>query len=130
MRLAGVKTTQNNRAFAELCEPETESAKFVQKLIELGAVVVGKTQLSAFASAQEPTDHCVDYHAPWNPRGDGHQTPAGSSHSAGAALSGYNWPWLDYSFGTDSKFCTKSIFLSRYSHLLATGSIRYDTLPL
>lgn len=124
MQLAGVKTTQNNRAFAELHEPETESAKFVQKLINLGAVVVSKTQLSAFASAQEPTDHCIDYHAPWNPRGDGYQTPAGSSHGAGAALSGYEW--LDYSFGTDSKDCRGTywmikllIFSSHWKHSIS-----------
>ncbi|KAK0612223.1 hypothetical protein B0T14DRAFT_572039 [Immersiella caudata] len=56
--------------------------------------------MSAFASAEEPTDQWVDFHAPFNPRGDGYQTPAGRVNGAAVALPGYNW--LGFYFGTDS----------------------------
>ncbi|CAG8981416.1 hypothetical protein HYALB_00013919 [Hymenoscyphus albidus] len=78
----------------------TSSADYVVKLIELGATIVGKTKMSAFASAEEPTDQWIDYHCPFNPRGDMYQTPSFSSAGAGASLAGY--PWLDHSIGSDT----------------------------
>jgi len=42
------------------------------------------------------------HQAPFNPRGDGYQTPAGSSKGAAAALSGYEW--LDFAFATDGNY--------------------------
>ncbi|KAJ5726210.1 uncharacterized protein N7483_007567 [Penicillium malachiteum] len=75
-RLMGVKTTMSSRPFEETYGPDNETAAFVRELIGL------------------------DFHAPFNPRGDGYQTPAGSSNGAAAALAGY--PWLDYSIGTDT----------------------------
>ena len=101
-RLAGVKTTMSNRAFTELYGPDEETSTFVQQLIDMGAVIVGKTKLSAFASSEEPTDQWIDFHAPFNPRGDGFQSPAGSTGGGAAAVAGY--PWLDYSLGTDSEY--------------------------
>ena len=68
--LAGVKSTMINRAYTELYGPKDHSAAQVQKLVDLGAVIVGKTMMSAFASAEEPTDQWIDYHCPFNPRGD------------------------------------------------------------
>lgn len=101
MDLAGIKTTLMNRAYAELYGPARLSAAVVDNLLSLGAVVVGKTKLAAFASAQEPTGQWVDYHCPFNPRADGYQHPGGSSTGAAAAVAGY--PWLDFSIGTDSR---------------------------
>jgi Asp-tRNA(Asn)/Glu-tRNA(Gln) amidotransferase A subunit family amidase len=100
-RLAGVKTTMSSRPYEATYGPENETALFVQKLMKLGAVVIGKSKMSSFASSEEPTDQWIDFHAPFNPRGDGYQTPAGSSNGAAAALSGYSW--LDFSLGTGSK---------------------------
>lgn len=99
--LAGVKTTMLSRAYTELYGPETESADYVKKLLSLGAVIVGKTKMCAFASSDEPTDQWIDFTCPTNPRGDRYQSPSGSSAGAAAALAGY--PWLDYSLGADSK---------------------------
>lgn len=90
-----------NRAYNELYPARVSSADYVKKLIGLGAVIVGKTKMSAFASAEEPTDQWIDYHCPFNPRGDKYQTPSCSSTGAGASLAGYSW--LDHSIGTDSK---------------------------
>lgn len=91
-----------NRAYLELYEPETQSASFVEKLISLGAVIIGKTRMTSFASGEEPTDQWIDFHCPFNPRGDFYQSPGGSTTGGGASLAGY--PWLDVSVGTDSKF--------------------------
>ncbi|KAK4143078.1 amidase signature domain-containing protein [Dichotomopilus funicola] len=70
------------RAYNELYPPRTSSADYVTKLTQLGAIIVGKTKMSAFASAEEPTDQWVDYHCPFNPRGDTYQTPSCSSTGA------------------------------------------------
>ena len=102
--LAGVKSTMINRAYTELYGPKDHSATQVQKLVDLGAVVVGKTKMSAFASAEEPTDQWIDYHCPFNPRGDTFQSPSGSTNGGAASLAGYDW--LDFSMGTDSKKST------------------------
>lgn len=110
-----------NRAYNELYPPRNTSADYVIKLIELGAVVVGKTKMSAFASAEEPTDQWVDYHCPFNPRGDKYQTPSCSSAGAGAALAGYSW--LDHSIGSDSKWF--GAWIDKFAYIYkASGSIR------
>lgn len=56
IRLAGTHTTMMNRAYNDLYGQEIESAEYAQRLLELGAVIVGKTKMCAFASAEEPTD--------------------------------------------------------------------------
>ena len=100
--LEGIKSTMMKRAYTELYEPKKESTTEVQKPMDLGAVIVGKTKMSAFASAEEPTDQWIDYHCPWNPRGDIYQSPSGSTTGGAASLAGYDW--LDPSVGTDSKY--------------------------
>lgn len=66
----------------------------------MGAVIVGTTKLASFAATEEPVE-CVDYQAPWNPRADAYQSPAGSSSGSGAAIGAYDW--LDIAIGSDSK---------------------------
>jgi len=112
INLAGIKTTMTNRAYLELYGAEAKNAAFVEKLLSLGAVIVGKTRMTSFASGEEPTDQWIDFHCPFNPRGDLYQSPGGSSTGAGASLAGY--PWLDVSFGTDSTFTVRKTWLSKY----------------
>lgn len=128
-RLMGIKSTLSSRPYEATYGPDTETAEFAQKLIDLGAVIIGKSKMSAFASAEEPTDQWVDFHAPFNPRGDGYQTPAGSSNGAAAALSGY--PWLDFSIGTDTSGSVRypaaicGLYGLRYtSHTISTVGIQ------
>ncbi|KAH7092427.1 amidase signature domain-containing protein [Paraphoma chrysanthemicola] len=97
--LNGLRTSVCNRAYHDLYPPRTETAHCIETLISLGAIVVGKTHLSSFAWREEPTE-CVDYPAPFNPRGDGYQSPAGSSSGSGAAIAAYEW--LDITLGTDT----------------------------
>lgn len=99
-RLKGIKTTQSNRAFVDTYEAEKETAVYLEKLIKLGAVIVGKTKLSAFASSEEATDQWIDFHPPFNPRADGYQSPSGSTSGGATCVAGYDW--LDFSVGTDS----------------------------
>jgi len=58
--LAGIKSTMMNRAYTEFYDPKNSSAKHIQKLIDLGTTIVGKTKISASASAEEPIDHWID----------------------------------------------------------------------
>lgn len=97
---AGTKTSLCNRAFHALYPPAPTTAPCIHRLVAAGATVVGKTKLASFAATEEPVQ-CVDWPAPWNPRGDGYQSPAGSSSGSGAAAAAYGW--VDVAVGSDSK---------------------------
>lgn len=97
--VAGHKTTLCNRAWEDLYPPAEKHAACVQKMIDAGAIIVGKVKLQAMDMHEEPLG-CVEFSAPFNPRGDGHQGPSGSSHASAASVASYEW--LDYSFGSDS----------------------------
>ncbi|KAK8059413.1 amidase signature enzyme [Apiospora saccharicola] len=101
-KIAGMATTQSNKAWCELYQghPENVTAAYVKKLISLGAVLVGKTVMCSFASSEEATDQWIDFQAPFNPRGDGYQSPSGSTTGGGTSLAAYDW--LDCSIGTDT----------------------------
>ncbi|ORX98192.1 amidase signature domain-containing protein [Clohesyomyces aquaticus] len=98
--LAGVQTALSCRAWGQVYEAKRSSARSLEKLLELGAVVVAKSTLSQFAETEYPTADWVDYHCPFNPRGDGYLTPEGSSSGAAAALAAYDY--LDASIATDT----------------------------
>ncbi|KAH7041373.1 amidase signature domain-containing protein [Microdochium trichocladiopsis] len=98
--LKGLKTSGGSRAWFELYEPANATAKSIQYLIGLGAVVVGKTRTSQFANGEAPTADWVDFHDPFNARGDGYQDPSSSSAGAGSAESNYDW--IDLNIGSDT----------------------------
>lgn len=99
MSLKGVHTTLSSKAWSSLHPTaSTSTAQLAQKLIDLGAVIVGKTKTSQFDVGQD----WVDATAPWNPRADGYQTPHGPSAGAASALAGYGW--LQHSIGQDCEF--------------------------
>ncbi|KAL8712010.1 MAG: hypothetical protein Q9220_003706 [cf. Caloplaca sp. 1 TL-2023] len=98
--VAGVKTSDGNRAFYGLYPPRTVNSVPVQRLVDAGAIIVGKMKTSQFANGELATADWVDYHAPFNPRGDGYQDPSSSSAGAGAGTASY--PWLDISLGSDT----------------------------
>ncbi len=100
--MKGVKTAGSSRSYRELYAPSTNSASSIQRLIDLGAIIVGKTKTTTFADREIPTGDWIDTHAPFNPRGDGYLVPGGSSAGSGSALASYDW--LDFAIGTDSKF--------------------------
>jgi len=69
-------------------------------LIDAGAIVIGKMKTSQFANGETATDYWVDYHSPFNARGDGYQDPSSSSSGPGAGIGSY--PWLDLGLGSDT----------------------------
>jgi len=98
--LKGVRTSGGNRAYRDLTDPAPASAPSLQKLIDMGAVVIGKTKTTQFALGERPTADYVDQLAPFNPRGDGYQHPQGSSAGTGAGLASYEW--MDIATGSDT----------------------------
>jgi Asp-tRNA(Asn)/Glu-tRNA(Gln) amidotransferase A subunit family amidase len=100
--LQGLRTGASSRSFTRLYNPRSKSAPALQNLLDLGAIVVGKTRTTQFADTEWATADWVDYHAPFNPRADGYQSPSGSSAGSGAAMAAYEW--LDFATGTDCEF--------------------------
>jgi hypothetical protein len=98
--IAGIRTSNGNRAWYRLYPPANETALIVQRLIDGGAVTVGKMKTSQFANGEAPTADWVDYHSPFNPRGDGYQDPSSSSSGPGAGAAAYDW--LDLTLGSDT----------------------------
>ena len=124
--IAGLRTSVGNRNYFDLYPPCTKTASAIQRLIDAGAEILGKSKLSSFAAREEPTES-VDYQAPFNPRGDGYQSPAGSSSGSGAAVSSYDW--LDFAIGSDSESQIKPLgFTDPYLMNSATGSGRRPAL--
>ncbi|KAJ5929901.1 amidase [Penicillium verhagenii] len=105
----GIRTTGSSRAYAQLYGPRKASSTGVQRLLNQGAIVIGKLKATQFGEAEFATRDWVDYHPPWNPRADGYQTPGASSSGSGVAMAAYNW--LDLATGTDCRFCQNTLFV-------------------
>ena len=84
----------------QLYPKKDKSAPCLQKLVDLGVSIIGKTKLCAFAQWEEPTE-AIEYTSPWSPRADGFQSSGGSSNGSGAAVAAYEW--MDITIGSDSK---------------------------
>ncbi|PNP49581.1 hypothetical protein THARTR1_09903 [Trichoderma harzianum] len=83
--LSGVKKSNGNRAWYHFYPEAEKTAPAIQNLIDAGAVIVGQQ---------------IDYHASFNPRGDGYNDAGGSSTGGGASIAAYDW--LDLAVGTDT----------------------------
>lgn len=97
--LQGLKTGAGSRAYYDVDDPANVTAPAVQRLIDAGAIVVGKMKTSQFA-APEFASLAIDCQAPFNTRADGYQEPGSSSSSPGAAMGSYSW--LDIALGSDT----------------------------
>lgn len=87
--IEGFKTSLCNRAWIEYHAPKSETAPCLKRLQDLGAIIVGKTHLNAMVVREESME-CVEFLAPFNPRGDGYQTPSGSSTRSCVALAAFH----------------------------------------
>lgn len=118
----GAKTTLSSRAWAQLYPAADTSAAYVKKLLDLGAVVVGKTKTTQFTTGLQ----WVDHHPPVNPRGDRYHEASGSSAGAAASLAGYQW--LDFAVGGDCEFpcslCRWPWLADHRSSCTADGGVR------
>ncbi|RAL65937.1 hypothetical protein DID88_005598 [Monilinia fructigena] len=83
--LKGVKTTVCSKAYDALQDVSSETALSIQRLIDQGAVIIGKVKTTPFSSGMGPRDW-VDYQAPFNPRACGYLDADCSSSGSGAAL--------------------------------------------
>lgn len=59
--LQGVKTSNGNRAWFKLYEAANSTAPAMQRLVDLGATIIGKTKTAQFANADRVTADWVDY---------------------------------------------------------------------
>jgi hypothetical protein len=114
----GLRTSLCNRAYFGTYGPQDNTAPCIAKLVDQGARLVGTTKLAAFAATEEPLE-CVDYQAPWNPRGDGYQSPAGSSSGSGVAVASYDW--LDIGIGTDSEYSSFAEYRNSFRQQVVAG---------
>ncbi|KAJ5974586.1 hypothetical protein N7481_011796 [Penicillium waksmanii] len=129
--LKGLRTSGGNRAFYDLYPARNTTSSAIQRLIDAGVVIVGKMGTVQFANGDNPTADWVDFHCPFNPRGDGYQAPGGSSSGPGAGIASYDW--LDIAIGSDTGGSMRNpgslqgVFANRPS----TGAIDLDhVLPL
>ncbi|KAF2247756.1 amidase signature enzyme [Trematosphaeria pertusa] len=97
--LRGLHMALSNRAFYAVASPAEHTAPAIQKLLDAGAILVGSTKCSSMTSREDPAE-TVDFMAPWNPRGDGYQSPVGSSSGSAAGVASYDW--LDFTIGSDN----------------------------
>lgn len=107
--IEGSQTTLCNRAWGEFHGTKPTTASCIRRLQELGAYIIGKARLNAML-VREETIECVEFLAPFNPRGDEYQTSSGSSSGSCAALAAYSW--VDFAIGSDST--SPFMFLSRH----------------
>ena len=99
--LNGVRTAASNRAFRDVYPARKRTANVIQRLIDDGAIIVGKTKTTTFADRELATQDWIDTHSPFNPRGDGYIWGGGSSTGSATAIAAYNW--LDYAIASDSE---------------------------
>ncbi|KAF2751970.1 amidase signature enzyme [Sporormia fimetaria CBS 119925] len=97
--VAGLKTGNGSRAWLENHPPAEKTAPFVQQLVSFGAIFVGKLRCTQFCDGQDPSERFEEI-SPFNPRGDGYQSPSSSSSGSAVAAAGYDW--VDFTIGTDT----------------------------
>lgn len=97
--IKGLQTAGGSRAWATITPVANETAPAIQRLIDLGAHLVGKQKTAQFASGANPWDW-YDVQYPFNPRGDEWLTCSASSAGAGCSMAAYDW--LDHAVGSDT----------------------------
>jgi Asp-tRNA(Asn)/Glu-tRNA(Gln) amidotransferase A subunit family amidase len=98
-RVKGLKTSAGNKAYFDVSTPASSTSHVISRLLDGNAQLLGMTKLSQLAGREEPME-AIDYQSPFNPRGDGYQSPAGSSSGSAVAIAAYDW--IDITIGTDS----------------------------
>ena len=93
----GLPTAAGSIAYQLTHDIPEETAPSIQMLLDLGAVIVGKTRTSQFAHGANPWEF-VDVPYSWNPRADGYLTASASSSGSACAIAAYEW--LDFTIGS------------------------------
>ena len=97
--IKGLQTSGGSQAWAYITPTADGTAPSIQRILDLGGVVVGKYKLAQFASGANPWEW-QDEHYPFNPRGDGWLTCSASSSGGGCSIAAYDW--LDFAIGSDT----------------------------
>lgn len=97
--MRGVTTSAGNRAYGELYGVKAKNADVVERLLDAGAVIIGRVKTVQFAAGANAKDW-FDFQAPFSPRGEGYQDPGCSSAGSATAVSAYDW--VDITLGTDT----------------------------
>ncbi|KAJ4351829.1 uncharacterized protein N0V89_007173 [Didymosphaeria variabile] len=97
--IKGLQTSGGSQAWAHITPTANETAPSIQRILDLGGVLVGKYKLAQFASGANPWEW-QDEHYPFNPRGDGWLTCSASSSGGGCSVAAYDW--LDFAIGSDT----------------------------
>ena len=119
IHVKGIHTSLGSRAYLSTYPAADRNAKVIQRLIALGAKLVGKTKLCSFASSEWVHDQFLEFLGPFNVRGDGNSGPMGSSSGGAAALAAYEW--LDGSIVTDSMLRSGSQSMPRTLSLIVAA---------
>lgn len=96
----GLKTSGGSRAYYETYGYQNETTETVKFCEDAGASLVGKLRTITFALGTPRNGMSVDYHDPWNARGDGYMSTGGSSSGSGSAVVAYDW--VDFALGSDT----------------------------
>lgn len=100
-RLRGLKTSLCNTDYLNISQPSDITAMVVRNMLAAGVYVLGVTKFSSMIGKEEPTE-ATDYQAPFNPRGDGYRSVAGSNSGCAATAAVATYDWLDFAIGTDT----------------------------
>ncbi|KAG6877075.1 hypothetical protein C0993_010462 [Termitomyces sp. T159_Od127] len=127
----GLPTGAGSHAYALVHpSPLTTTAPSVQRLLALGASLVGKTRTSQFAHGAQPWEY-VDHAYSINPRADGHLTASASSSGSACAIAGYDW--VEFTVGSDTRGSVRkpAAFVGAYGMRPTHGSLDMQgVLPL
>ncbi|KAK6845687.1 amidase signature enzyme [Apiospora arundinis] len=96
---AGLQTGNGSKDYRNLHPPKEATAPCIQRLLDAGAVMVGKVRCTQWCDGQDPLERLEEV-TPTNPRGDGWQKPSSSSSGSASACASY--PWLDFTVGSDT----------------------------
>ncbi|KAH8202993.1 hypothetical protein TruAng_002827 [Truncatella angustata] len=97
--VAGLETGNGSKCHRELYPPRESTSICIQKLIDAGAIMVGKMRCCQWCDGQDPLERLEEV-TPTNPRGDTFQKPSASSSGSAAGCASYEW--LDFTVGTDT----------------------------
>ncbi|WVW83799.1 hypothetical protein I302_105820 [Kwoniella bestiolae CBS 10118] len=98
--ILGVPTGAGSKVYLEMRREVEDTASCIQRLIEQGAVIVGKVKTNQFAVTGNSIEHSPDILYPYSPRGDGYQSVSGTSSGSASSMAGYDW--LDISVASDT----------------------------
>ncbi|OCF60501.1 hypothetical protein L486_00134 [Kwoniella mangroviensis CBS 10435] len=98
--IKGISTGAGSKVYLEMRGEVQETASCIRRLLEEGAVIVGKVKTNQFAVTGNSIEQSPDLLYPYSPRDDGYQSVSGTSSGSASSMASYDW--LDMSVGSDT----------------------------